>query len=149
MWALLPATNVPLNFTTMEATPLPPIGRTQFSVARFAILLLVVYSITIWFLMERATDSGALLESYRHEYAGGGSMAFRTPEGHFFVSLAIPWGLLVYPATLIAALSLLAGASHSSSTRQRIRRLSLGTAMIAILFRFFSLGVASCSLGSL
>lgn len=98
--------------------------------------------------MERATDSGALLESYRHEYAGGGSMAFRTPEGHSFVSLAIPWGLLVYPATLIAALSLLVAASHSNSIRQRIFRLSLCAAMFAILMRFFFLGVASCSLGS-
>ncbi len=132
----------------MESTPLPPVGRTQFSIAQAVILLLVVYSATLWLLMERATDSGALLESYRHEYAGGGSMAFRTPEGHSFVSLAIPWGLLVYPATLIAALSLLVAASHSNSTRQRICRLTLCAAMFAILMRFFFLGVASCSLGS-
>lgn len=98
--------------------------------------------------MERATDSGALLESYRHEYAGGGSMAFRTPEDLSFVSLAIPWGLLVYPAALIAALSLFIAASRSNSTWQRICRLSLCAAMFAILMRFFFLGVASCSLGS-
>lgn len=126
----------------------PPNNRNRFSIAQAVILLLAAYSITLWLLMERATDLGALLESYRHEYAGGGSMAFRTPEGHSFVSLAIPWGLLVYPATLIAALSLLVAASHSNSIRQRICRLSLCVAMVAILMRFFFLGVASCSLGS-
>ncbi|MBN8420561.1 MAG: hypothetical protein J0L73_16705 [Verrucomicrobia bacterium] len=133
----------------MESNPLPTIGRIQFSVARAVILLLAAYSATLWLLMERATDWGALLESYRHEYAGGGSMAFRTFDGRCFVSLAIPWGLFVYPSALIAALSFLAAASHSSSTRQRICRLSLCAAMFAILMRFFFLGVASCSLGSL
>lgn len=133
----------------MESTLSPPNNRNRFSIVRVGILLLVLYSITFWYLMERATDSGALLESYRHEYEGGGSMAFRTPEGHFFVSLAIPWGLLVYPATLIVALSLLVAASRSNSTRQRIFRLSLCAAMFAILMRFFFLGVASCSLGRL
>jgi hypothetical protein len=67
---------------------------------------------------------------------------------HFALLRAIPWGLLVYPATLIAALSLLVAASHSKSTRQRICRLILCAAMFAILMRFFYLGVASCSLGS-
>lgn len=132
----------------MEFILSPPNNRNRFSIAWAVILLLVAYSITLWLLMERATDSGALLESYRHEYAGGGSMAFRTPEGHSFVSLAIPWGLLVYPATLIAALSLLVAASRSNSSRQRIFRLTLCAAMFAILMRFVFLGVASCSLGS-
>lgn len=99
--------------------------------------------------MERVTDSGALLDSWRNEYAGGGSMSFRTPEGIAFVNLAIPYGLLVYPATVVAAFALMVGAWNSGAIWQRIYRFVLSAVMIAILIRFDFLGVVSCALGSL
>jgi hypothetical protein len=132
----------------MKSNFMPSINFRRFSIARAFVLALVVYSVIIWYFMERATDSGALLDSYRNEYAGGGSMSFRTPEGIAFVSLAIPYGLLVYPATLLTAVVFLRGALHSQSAWQRIYRLALCAAMLAILIRFMDLGVASYSLGS-
>ena len=128
--------------------------RAIFSPARAAALLVLAYCILFWYLTEQATEWGDVIHQWRQEYYGengvpAGSMKFRTPEGRLFVTISLPWGLLVYPISFIGAIWYSHRAFAAQSWSQRIIY-SLGIIfLLAILARFVWLGVFSSVIASL
>lgn len=119
---------------------------TGFSFARAAALFALVYCVMIWFQTERVTRSGDLISEWRREYFDEdgipqGSLKFRTPEGRAFVSLSVPWGFLVYPASFASAIWFSRSAYTAKLKRWRAFYVLSTLILIAILVRFVWLGV--------
>jgi len=123
--------------------PIGPIG----GVTLFAILYCTVF----WYLIEDATICGNMLqtwkdEAYDHVGKYVGSSIIHGHEGGLFYRLAMPFGVLVYPIGGVTAAVLCWKAWKSSSTRARIVCLVLAGGMVAIVLRFWRLGVLECAI---
>lgn len=120
---------------------------------RWFSFFLVAYTVAVWAMIEWSTVFGSLLSEWRAEYfdengVAAGSMKFRTDQGRFFQAVALPWGLMAYPAAVLGALSLgfRLGTRKSLSSKQS-RLLAL--LLVLILARFIHLGVFSTVMASL
>ncbi len=125
---------------------MPAMETTGFSFVRTAALFALVYCMLVWFQTEQITGWGEIISQWRHEYYGEdgipqGSLKFRTPEGRAFVSLSIPWGVLVYPMTIASAIWFSRSAIATRSTHWKIFYLLSALIVATILARFVWLGV--------
>lgn len=130
----------------MSATRYSMSTTTSFSFLRVAALVALIYCVWVWYLTEQTTGWGEEIYQWRQEYFGddgvpSGSIKFRTPRGRLFVSLSLPWGFVVYPLTVLGAIYYVKRGMAALSLPWRSFYVAGALMMIAILFRFFWLGV--------
>jgi hypothetical protein len=110
---------------------------------------LVLYCLIVWFFIEQTSEWGDVIRRWRGEYfdADGtshGSLKFRGDEGAGFCYVALPYGILAYPATVLAAFLLIRRSQRPASPGIRMACWGGAALMLAILGRFVYLGVFTC-----
>ena len=115
---------------------------------------LVFYCAAVWLLIEHTSEWGAVIRQWRNEYfdadgSSHGSMSFRTPMGVAFLTVALPYGILAYPAAVLASFLMLRHSKINSAASVRAACWGGTALMVAILARFVCLGVYTCVIASL
>jgi hypothetical protein len=115
---------------------------------------LVLYCTIVWLFIEQTGEWGEVIRRWRMEYfdANGnprGSMKFRGDEGAAFHYVALRYGILAYPAAVIAAFLLIRHGRRAPSSGVRVACWGGVALLIAILGRFVYLGVFTCVIDSL
>jgi hypothetical protein len=121
----------------------------RFRIGPAIVLFLALYCVTVWYFTEYSSEWGAVIRNWWDEYHDDrgqpvGSMAFRGSTGELFLYVARPWGVLVYPASFVAAMMSLLYAMKEPSNGARAVYVAVIVAMLAIQVRFVYLGVFTC-----
>ncbi|MEW6731455.1 MAG: hypothetical protein AB1489_08985 [Acidobacteriota bacterium] len=90
---------------------------------------------------------GDMLQRFHLEYAGGGSMKWRSREGEYFQNLLIFAGLWIYPASILETILLSKLALLAKDKREKWLPAIGALVSLIILFRFIYLGIFSAALG--
>jgi hypothetical protein len=102
-------------------------------------------TLTVWIVLEVINAAGGgRIQSFWLEYAGGGSLKWRSADG--FQWLLIGASLWTYPATLVSTV-LFAWSLRRSSRADFLKALAGIALSLVVLARFLQLSVLSAAIG--